>query len=73
MTNYPLVEDYLFRMAKKGWMIKKIILGTFIIFQATEKRNLVLSITQLIVYKKFVKKNDENIELGNNIDISGLN
>jgi len=45
LTNYPALEEYLSKMAKKGWMLKKIILSTFFIFKKTESKALEFSIT----------------------------
>lgn len=45
LTNYPALEDYLSKMAKKGWMLKKIILSTIFIFKKTESKSLEFSIT----------------------------
>lgn len=45
LTNYPALEEYLSKMAKKGWMLKKIILSTIFIFKKTESKSLEFSIT----------------------------
>lgn len=45
VTNYPLVEDYLSKMAKKGWMIKRIIANSIFIFKKIESKDLDFSIT----------------------------
>ncbi|MGO1470615.1 MAG: DUF2812 domain-containing protein, partial [Tissierella sp.] len=62
ITNYPLIEKHFEQMAKKGWLINKIIIGSIFIYKKMEPEELDFSISPYEVETAFTIKSKEEIE-----------
>ena len=62
ITNYPSIEEHFQEMAKEGWMIKRIIMGSLFIYEKIEPSDLEFSITPYEVETAFTRKSKEELE-----------
>ncbi|MCR1898849.1 DUF2812 domain-containing protein [Irregularibacter muris] len=62
ITNYPDIERYLEKMAAKGWMLKKILMGTIFIFRRIKPEELEFSISPYEVETAFTRKSKEELK-----------
>lgn len=67
ITNYPSIERHLQDMARKGWLISKIILGSLFIYKRIEPEELDFSITPYEVETAFTRKTKEELEEFNSV------
>ena len=67
IINYPSIERHLQDMARKGWLISKIILGSLFIYKRIEPEELDFSITPYEVETVFTRKTKEELEEFNSV------
>lgn len=61
ITNIPVVEKILADMARKGWLIKKIISGSLFIYEKIEPRELDFSITPYEIETSLDRKSKKDL------------
>ncbi|MDO5755610.1 MAG: DUF2812 domain-containing protein [Tissierellia bacterium] len=62
INNYPYMEEHFESMAKKGWMIRKVMGGVFFIYEKICPKSLEFSITPYEMETLFTKKTKEELE-----------
>lgn len=62
ITNYPAIERHFEKMASRGWLINKIIIGSLFIYKKIEPRELDFSISPYEIETTFTRKSKEEIE-----------
>lgn len=62
ITNYPSIEEHFQKMAREGWMIKSVIMGSLFIYEKIEPSDLEFSITPYEVETVFTRKSKEELE-----------
>lgn len=62
ITNYPSVERYLESMAKEGWLVKKIIMGSLFIFKKIEPKELEFSISPYEIETAYTRKSKSELK-----------
>lgn len=67
ITNYPAMELHFENMAKKGWLIDKIILGSLFLYKKIEEEELDFSITPYIIETAFERKSKKELEEFNSV------
>lgn len=67
ITNYPPMEGHFQYMAREGWLIHKIFLGSIFIYKRIEPENLDFSITPYEIETAFTRKSKEELEEFNSV------
>lgn len=62
ISNYPSIERHLEKMAEKGWLIDKIILGSIFIYRRIGPEELDFSISPYEIETTFTRKSKEELE-----------
>ncbi|MGI6225625.1 MAG: DUF2812 domain-containing protein [Peptococcales bacterium] len=62
ISNYPLIERHLENMARRGWLISKIILGSIFIYKKINPEELDFSISPYEIETAFTKKSKEELD-----------
>lgn len=62
ISNYPYIERHFEKMARKGWLISKIIIGNIFIYKKIEPEELDFSISPYEVETTFTRKTKEELE-----------
>ena len=61
IINYPYIEEYLEDMARKGWLLDKIILGSILIFKKIQPQELEFSISPFEIETFFTRKTKKEL------------
>lgn len=62
IDNYPSIESHLEKMAKKGWLLRKIFMGTLFLYKKIEPTTLDFSISPYEVETFFTRKSKADLE-----------
>lgn len=62
ITNHPSIERHFEEMARQGWLIHKILMGSLFIYKKIESENLNFSIVPYEIETAFTKKTKEERE-----------
>lgn len=62
ITNYPSIEDHFEKMAREGWLITKIIMGSIFIYKKINPEELDFSIMPYEIETAFTRKSKEDLE-----------
>lgn len=62
ITNYPYVEEYLEDMASRGWLLRRIIVGSIFIFTKIKPEELKFSISPYEVETAFTRRSKEELQ-----------
>ncbi|HZJ76800.1 MAG TPA: DUF2812 domain-containing protein, partial [Oscillospiraceae bacterium] len=67
ISNYPLIEKYLEEMARKGWLISRIILESIFIYKRINPEKLDFSISPYEIETAFTRKSKGELEEFQNV------
>lgn len=62
IDNYPTIESHLEKMARKGWLLHKIFVGTLFIYKKIEPQAIEVSISPYEVETAFTRKRKEDLD-----------